>query len=522
MSVVEGDLLAGKYRVERELARGGMGVVFSAVHTQLVQRVALKFLLPEGEADELSRLRFLREARAAVRLRSEHVARVLDVGTAEEGAPYIVMEYLEGQDLAEVLAERGRVPEAEAVSYILQAAEAVAEAHALGIIHRDLKPANLFLTQRRDGSPCVKVLDFGISKTLAGNSLGGGLTQTTAMVGTPHYMSPEQIRSSRTVDTRSDIWAMGMILYELVTGVVAFPRDTLPELCSAIILDPIPPPRLVAPDVSEALELAITVALAKAPENRPQSLAELAALLAPFTPDGPASADRIARVLRSETAGPSSQRMTSMTSSDPILVAAKLPFAVSSELPIGRADTEIPAPLDSSFESSFEMPLGSPFELAASSPGEASTIPVPGPRPKLTPSTLDAPALEPLAPFYQRSELAAPHVTRGRLMAVFGATVLLGLVGVWLIFLGREARAVSRPPPILSSAMAATGLAQPAPPASSAPPPSMREVDVAPPAASTAVAPPATTATFYGVPRTAPAKSKPSTAPAFDDFGPRQ
>ena len=184
---IEPDL--GDYEVLGELGRGGMGRVLLARDTKLARRVALKFLLPEGEADELSRLRFLREARAAVRLRSEHVARVLDVGTSEEGAPYIVMEYLEGQDLAEVLAERGRVPEAEAVSYILQAAEAVAEAHALGIIHRDLKPANLFLTQRRDGSPCVKVLDFGISKTLEGNSLGGGLTQTTAMLGTPHYMS---------------------------------------------------------------------------------------------------------------------------------------------------------------------------------------------------------------------------------------------------------------------------------------------------------------------------------------------
>jgi len=296
MPVIEGALLAGKYRVERVLARGGMGVVCAAIHTQLDQRVALKFLLPDSEPNEHSRLRFLREARAAVRLRSEHVARVLDVGTAEEGAPYIVMEYLEGKDLADVLVERGRLPEAEAVGYVLQAAEAVAEAHALGIIHRDLKPANLFLTRRPDGSPCVKVLDFGISKALDG-APASGLTQATAMIGTPHYMSPEHIRSSKNVDARSDIWAMGMILYELVTGVVAFPRETLPELCSAIILDPIPPPRAVVPHLSEGVERALTITLAKAPENRPQSLAELAALLAPFAPEGRSAAARIARVL---------------------------------------------------------------------------------------------------------------------------------------------------------------------------------------------------------------------------------
>ena len=222
------------------------------------------------------------------------MARVLDVGTAETGSPYIVMEYLEGRDLSDLLSERGRLPIPEAIGYVLQAAEAVAEAHGLGIIHRDLKPANLFLTNRPDGSSCVKVLDFGISKVVGEV---GSMTQTRAIMGTPHYLSPEQVRSSRSADARSDIWAMGMILYELVTGVVAFPRETLPELCSAIILDEIPPIRAIVPEISVQVEQVIGWALSKAPENRPQSLAELANALAPFVPGGAASAARIARIL---------------------------------------------------------------------------------------------------------------------------------------------------------------------------------------------------------------------------------
>src|SRR5262249_21959882 len=153
------------YKVERVLGQGGMGVVVAALHQQLEQRVALKFLLPEGAADATVVGRFVREARAAVRLRSEHVARVLDVGMADTGTPYIVMEYLEGRDLASVLNEERQLSIPRAVTYVLQASEAIAEAHALGIVHRDLKPANLFLTCRPDGTPCVKVLDFGVSKS---------------------------------------------------------------------------------------------------------------------------------------------------------------------------------------------------------------------------------------------------------------------------------------------------------------------------------------------------------------------
>ncbi len=293
----EGDILAGKYRIERVLAQGGMGVVVAAIHQQLEQRVALKFLLPEGAENAAVMSRFLREAKAAVRLRSEHVARVLDVGTAENG-PYIVMEYLEGRDLSGVLDESGRLDPTTAVTYVMQAIQAIAEAHALGIIHRDLKPANLFLTKRPDGSPCVKVLDFGISKVMSDLST----TKTTVVMGTPYYMAPEQLQSSKNVDVRSDIWSLGMILYELVTGEVAFRRDTLPELCTAILFDPLPPLRERVPELDAALAEVVERALEKRPRDRQQTLAELASDLAPFLPEGDAIARRIQRVLESAPA----------------------------------------------------------------------------------------------------------------------------------------------------------------------------------------------------------------------------
>jgi serine/threonine-protein kinase len=187
-----GEVLAGKYMVDQVLGQGGMGVVVAGRHVQLGNRVAIKFLLPGAAQHPEATARFLREARAAVQIQSEHVARVSDVGTLDNGAPYMVMEFLNGSDLGQVLAARG-APFAieEGVSYLLQACEAIAEAHALGIVHRDLKPANLFLTQRADGSALVKVLDFGISKVMAGHDADASITATATVMGSPAYMSPE-------------------------------------------------------------------------------------------------------------------------------------------------------------------------------------------------------------------------------------------------------------------------------------------------------------------------------------------
>ena len=230
--VREGDLLAGKYRVERVLGAGGMGAVVAAYHMQLETKVALKFLLPAMLANEEAVTRFAREARAAVRITNEHVARVLDVGTLESGAPYIVMEYLDGTDLAGWLRQRGPLPIEEAIDFVLQAGEAIAEAHALGIVHRDLKPANLFCIRSADGRPTIKVLDFGISKVTNLSASASNLvkTQTATLMGSPFYMSPEQMEATHAVDARTDIWALGVILFELLTGKVPFYGETVPEV----------------------------------------------------------------------------------------------------------------------------------------------------------------------------------------------------------------------------------------------------------------------------------------------------
>ena len=216
-TVREGEILAGKYRVERLLGSGGMGMVVAAHHLDLDEKVALKLLLPGAATNPMLVARFVREARAAAKIKSEHVARVTDVGQLEDGSPYMVMEHLEGSDLAAYLTRTGPLPVAEAVDFVLQACEALAEAHGLGIVHRDLKPANLFCVQRVDDQRSIKVLDFGISK-ISVDTASQSLTQTSALMGSPLYMSPEQMQSARTVDARADIWSLGVILFELLAG----------------------------------------------------------------------------------------------------------------------------------------------------------------------------------------------------------------------------------------------------------------------------------------------------------------
>ncbi len=295
----QGQVLAGKFRIERVLGQGGMGVVVAATHLQLDERVALKFLLPDALGNPEAVERFAREARAAVKIKSEHVARVSDVGTLESGSPYMVMEYLEGQDLASYVRATGAMAVPSAIEFVLQACEAIGEAHALGIVHRDLKPANLFVTSRVDGSPCIKVLDFGISKlTMPGTGQELNMTKTNSVMGSPLYMSPEQMSSTRSVDMRADIWALGVILYEILTGRVPFEAETMPQLCGMILQDPPPPLRDMRPDVPDALQSVVFRCLEKNREQRFANVAELAAALAPFgAASAQRSADRISRVL---------------------------------------------------------------------------------------------------------------------------------------------------------------------------------------------------------------------------------
>jgi serine/threonine-protein kinase len=303
-SVKPGDVLAGKYRVERVLGSGGMGYVVAARHLQLDQLVAMKFLRRNGPGlDETEATgRFLREAKAVVRLRDEHVAKVFDVGTLETGEPYIVMEYLDGCDLSALAKQRGHIPVSEAVEYVMQACEALAEAHSLGIVHRDVKLANLFVTRGHAGSPLVKVLDFGISKMNPFGESDHEMTRTASMLGSPRFMSPEQMRDPRNVDARSDIWSLGVVLYRLVAGKPPFEADTLGRLLSMVMhenpdsLAAICDPALLPPGFSETVQHC----LEKDPNGRFSNIAELAYALVPFAVDptrARGAADRIAATL---------------------------------------------------------------------------------------------------------------------------------------------------------------------------------------------------------------------------------
>jgi serine/threonine-protein kinase len=298
LPVQPGEVLLGKYRVDRVLGAGGIGIIVAAHHLQLDERVAIKFLLPEALQSPDVVARFAQEARAAVKIKSEHVVRVIDVGTLPTGSPYMVMEYLEGADLSAVLSKRGPMPVEEVVGLVLQACEALAEAHAIGIVHRDLKPANLFAIARADGSASVKVLDFGISKvTTPGSDMG--MTKTSAIVGSPLYMSPEQMRSAKTVDARTDIWSLGAILFELLTGQPPFTGESLPELCVNIMNSPPASIQAMRPDLPPRLEAVILRCLEKDRQNRYGNVGELAVALAEFAPrQAKSSVERVTKVIQ--------------------------------------------------------------------------------------------------------------------------------------------------------------------------------------------------------------------------------
>jgi eukaryotic-like serine/threonine-protein kinase len=278
-----GDLVAGKYRVEQLIAAGGMGLIVAARHATLGQPVAIKILLPDANHARQTE-RFLREARAAAAIESAHVCRVFDCGELDDGVPFMVMEHLLGHDLHQELKARGPLPVAEAVDLLLQALDGIAEAHALGIVHRDLKPSNLFLSQRAGRAREVKVLDFGISKLLPlfERSDEAELTQTEMMIGSPRYMSPEQVQNARNVDARSDIWSIGVILYQMLDGKSPFAGTTMGETIGKVLTHDAPPIRRRRPDVPDGLEAVIDRALQRDRERRYRNVAELSLALAPF------------------------------------------------------------------------------------------------------------------------------------------------------------------------------------------------------------------------------------------------
>ena len=296
-----GTIISEKYLVEEKLAEGGIGVVVVARHLVLHQRVAIKYLKPKTLANPAIVERFLREARLAAQLKSEHVVRVYDVGTLPDGGPYMVMEYLVGEDLGRTI-QGGPLPLPLAVDYTLQACDALAEAHALSIVHRDIKPENLFVVQRSSNSPILKIIDFGISKVRPKRGDGGYWGTETASgerFGTPLYMSPEQLRSSAKVDVATDIWSLGIVLYELLTGSLPFRGDDLPQVCTSVLTEPPIPLTTRCPDAPLELEIILIKCLEKNPDRRFRNVAELARELAPFGPPGAvARADRIIEVTR--------------------------------------------------------------------------------------------------------------------------------------------------------------------------------------------------------------------------------
>jgi serine/threonine protein kinase len=282
---VAGDRV-GKYVVDSILGRGGMGIVVAARHESAgrSELVAIKLLHPKAAKDAVQVERFVREARSTVRIKSEHVVRVLDAGADEPtGSPFIVMEFLQGRDIAYVLANFGPMPPKTAVDYIIQICEAAAAAHALGIVHRDLKPSNFFLTHRADGTALVKVLDFGISKAAQLDGMPDPrLTETQAVFGSPTYMSPEQIRSSKNVDQRSDIWSLGVALFEMLTRKLPFVADNVAGLLASVIADPPFTVSFFRPDVPPGLEAVVLACLEKDAARRIGSAGELARRLAPY------------------------------------------------------------------------------------------------------------------------------------------------------------------------------------------------------------------------------------------------
>jgi serine/threonine protein kinase len=415
LPVGPGDVVAGKYAIVRLLGRGGMGSVFEARHRALGQRVAIKMLHAQASGHEEAVERFLREARAAASLTSDHVVRVYDVGIHESGLPFMVMELLEGIDLGELLERRGAIPVGDTVRWVLQAASAVAEAHEAGIVHRDLKPSNLFLVRATttNRTSKVKVVDFGISKR--GNMPEGSvqtLTGPRAVMGSPSYMSPEQVRSTKSVDARTDVWSLGVIMYELLTGRTAFDGESLGDVFAKIREEPLPPIRSVVPAVPASLDSVVSRCLQRDREHRFKDAAELADALRAIALEGtmdeptPSMGSYFRPTTSSQTtafdlvpasAAQSTKQPSSSTHAPWISVRTIAPrrrFALAAA--IGGACTALVV-------AAVLVWGGSTTPTAAGSPADAVTESAPPPAQAERPAPAPAPAAEPTPEITPRS-----------------------------------------------------------------------------------------------------------------------
>src|SRR5271170_314165 len=267
----DGAVIRGKYKIIQKIGEGGMGAVYKALHVKFNEICALKIVLPFHLQDPTFIQRFNAEAMLMRKLDHPHALRINDVDETEDGRPFFVMEFVEGEGLDALLA-RGPLSATRAIGITIQACEALAAAHRLGVIHRDIKPANLMLARTADGSDCVKVLDFGIAKVKAGSPLrdGASLTQTGALVGTPAYMSPEQCQGVHgdQLTESSDLYSLGVVLYQMLTGSVPFKADTAVGMLMAHLQQSPPDPRAMRPEVPEPLVRVVFRALEKDPANR--------------------------------------------------------------------------------------------------------------------------------------------------------------------------------------------------------------------------------------------------------------
>jgi serine/threonine-protein kinase len=297
-AVAMGRVVAARYLIGRLLGSGTMGTVYAAVDLDLDREVAIKFASSDGLSLQETVERFRREAHILARLKSDHAVRVLDVGALSDGMPFMVMELLDGHGLDVERELRGVIPIDEAVGYVLAAIEVLAEAHAAGAVHRDIKPANLFLERKLDGRPFLKILDFGVAKSAL--ALGGRdtrITKSGMIMGSPLYMAPEQLRSAHAVDARADIWSLGAILFELVTGSTAHEGDSVAELCATLLRDPPRPISDLASELPPGFGDVVMRCLETDPARRYSNVAELGLSLLPFAPQGKAHVERAKRLL---------------------------------------------------------------------------------------------------------------------------------------------------------------------------------------------------------------------------------
>jgi serine/threonine-protein kinase len=301
-----GSVIAGKYRVEHVLGEGGMGIVLAVRHLELRELLAVKVVSADVTRNPVLLERFRREARALMRINSEHVVRTHDIGRLDDGTPFLVMEYLQGEDLGRQLLARGPMDLSRAADFAMQLCEALAHAHALSIVHRDVKPSNLFITQRPDGRECLKVIDFGIAKQSIFEETSAGLilTRTAQVIGSPRYMAPEQMVSARDVDVRADFWSIGVTLFELLSGHLPFAGKTLVSLYEDVSTSEPPSLLRYRPELPEGIAAIVHRCMQRDRAARFPSVVELCAALQPFAPAQCSIApERLAAILgRSTTA----------------------------------------------------------------------------------------------------------------------------------------------------------------------------------------------------------------------------